>query len=147
MWLPAWVLSTTRGGTQSGRSGRLIILYVGKTLVYAETDPFTVQLWTGKQFQLQCWTDFPLRVSALSCPLMRVFRGRPAFLGDVNEFCVHECTLYRCNNLEIIDLEQSASLAMAAIGLHLVNLMSEGSSHFRTAHHLAESVRTGTLGC
>ncbi len=70
-----------------------------------------------------------------------------SLLGDVNEFCVHECTLYRCNNLEITDLEQSASLAMAAIGLHLDNLLSEGSSHFRTAHHLAESVRTGTLGC
>ncbi len=32
LWLPAWVLSTTRGGTKFGRGGRLIILYAGKTL-------------------------------------------------------------------------------------------------------------------
>ncbi len=33
----------------------------------AEIDPYPVLCWTGKQFQLQCWTDSPLRVSGLSC--------------------------------------------------------------------------------
>ncbi len=36
---------------------------------------------------------------------------------------------------------------MAAIGLHLDKLLSEGCSHFRTAHYLAKSVKTGKLGC
>ncbi len=36
--------------------------------------------------------------------------------------------------------------AMAAIGLHLDNLLSEGFSHFRMARHLAKSVKTGNLG-
>ncbi len=36
---------------------------------------------------------------------------------------------------------------MAAVGLHLDNLLSEGFSHIRTAHLLPQSVKTGKLGC
>ncbi len=34
---------------------------------------------------------------------------------------------------------------MAAIDLHLDNLLSEGFSHFRMAHHFAKSVKTGQI--
>ncbi len=35
--------------------------------------PCPVQCSPGEKFQLQCWTDSPLRVSALCCPLMHLY--------------------------------------------------------------------------
>lgn len=50
----------------------------------AEIDPYTAQCWTCKQFQLQCWTHYKLKVSVLSCPAF-LLCGRPALLGELKK--------------------------------------------------------------
>ncbi len=39
----------------------------------------TVQCWTGEQFQLQCWTDSPLRLCVIQSSRAFVLHGQPAF--------------------------------------------------------------------
>ncbi len=42
------------------------------SLKHAETDPYPVHRWTGKQSQLQFWTNSPLTVSTFSCFLLHL---------------------------------------------------------------------------
>ncbi len=77
------------------------------------TDPHPFQHWTRKQFQLQCWTHSPLRVSTLSCPR--------TFVADL-ELILHW-------------------LKVHPFGLHLDHRLSQGLSYLRAPRHLSEHWR------
>ncbi len=61
--------------------------FSSNSLKRAETDPYPVHRWTGKQFQLQCWTNSPLRVSKLCCLLIHLsyVDGQPYWGTWMNE--------------------------------------------------------------
>ncbi len=67
MQIAGWLGDEHRKEVWSLQSGLSV-----QILLNMETDPYPVQHWTGEQFQLQCWTDSPLRLYALSCPLMHL---------------------------------------------------------------------------
>ncbi len=104
------------------------------SLKQVRTDPYIVQHWTGKQFQLQCWTDSPLKVSALSCLLVHLpYADDQPFWRSWIHLCHCKPAIFEKSQIK------SDQLLLQWLKGHLDNLLSQGFSHLSVACHLAIS--------
>ncbi len=102
-------------------------------------DPYPVQNWPGKQFQLQCWTDSLFPKESLHYPLFScicltwmtsLFEGLEwiGVIANLQYSRYHRfgMTNFSCN-----------SWKCHPFGLHLDNHLSQGFSHLRMTRHLS----------